>query len=195
METKPTSVFVNPGASGISKMVANLLKKAGVKPILLVRNEECVKLLKTLGHEIILNTADPNFDGQLAEVIKALNPTVFVDSVVNEISTKIFMMMPRESTHLVIGGLGGNQVVSTPLFPLLMSDKVVKGYYWSYEDFVKPKAEIRKELDSVNEDLAKGGKLYGIPKVAEYKLADFKKAIEEQHTYASKGAGVIYFHK
>jgi len=194
MEYKPKCVIMYPGAATIAKVITNLLMKAKVKVISIVRSDEIVKVLKDLGYEFVLNIKDPKFDENIKNLITTHQPTVLCDGVTDELSTKIFLQMPHKSTQLIYGALSGNMTVNIPIFPMLMMDKSVTGYYWSAEDFYKPRKEIVKELDEVNEDLKKGGKIYGSPLIKKYKMEQFMEAITEQSSYASKGQGVIYFH-
>ncbi len=190
---KPKAVILIPGAGFIAKNLANLLTKSGITVIPLVRNPEGCKIMSDIGHKLVLDTSDSKFEEKMRETIKTYQPTVIVDALSSELSMKIFLMMPRYSTLLIYGALGG-MTTTFPTFPLMLEDKTIKGYYWSYEDFVRPKAEAFKELQIVNQDLSTGGKVFGVPHLRTYALADFKNAIGEQASYASQGYGVIKFH-
>eukprot|EP01022_Parablepharisma_sp_SALTPOND_P023227 TRINITY_DN484_c0_g1_i1.p1 TRINITY_DN484_c0_g1~~TRINITY_DN484_c0_g1_i1.p1 ORF type:complete len:389 (-),score=26.42 TRINITY_DN484_c0_g1_i1:98-1150(-) len=189
------SVIIAPGASHIAKILTNLLMRDGVKVISIVRSEESAKILKDMGYELVVNSADPKSQEAFNELVAKYSPTVLVDAVANEASTKMFLLMPPKSTLLLYGAMSGNQVVHVPVFPMVLADKAVSGYYWSAEDFYKPRGEIVKELDMVNEDLVKGGKIFGVPIIKRYKMEQFMEAIKEQPTFASKGIGIITFHQ
>ncbi len=190
-ESKTKCVIIAPGAAMISKMVANLLKTDGIKSIAVVRSEETAKILKDSAFFQVLNSSDPSFDAAFAKALDEFAPTVLVDAVSNAISTKMFLQMPKKSMLLVYGAISGEQAMTLPTFPIVMGDKMVRGYYRPHEDVDKPRKEIVEDLKLVDEDLAHGGKIFGVLVVRRYEMVDFKKAIEEQPSYASKGLGII----
>eukprot|EP01022_Parablepharisma_sp_SALTPOND_P011759 TRINITY_DN149_c1_g1_i3.p2 TRINITY_DN149_c1_g1~~TRINITY_DN149_c1_g1_i3.p2 ORF type:complete len:348 (-),score=51.59 TRINITY_DN149_c1_g1_i3:2261-3304(-) len=189
------AVVLNPGASTISKILTRVLKKLEIAVFSVVRSEVNVKVLKEISHGAVLNTAESNFEILFNEMIKAHNPTVLVDAVGDTISAKIFQQMPNNSVHIVYGNLSNIKQVNLEMSQLIYTKKSIKGFCFSYEEHAEPKKEIFKDLESISKDLKMGGDLFGTKVVREYKLKDFKQAIEEQPKYASKGRTIIRFHE
>eukprot|EP01022_Parablepharisma_sp_SALTPOND_P004673 TRINITY_DN120742_c2_g1_i1.p1 TRINITY_DN120742_c2_g1~~TRINITY_DN120742_c2_g1_i1.p1 ORF type:complete len:378 (+),score=35.46 TRINITY_DN120742_c2_g1_i1:103-1134(+) len=192
-QEKAKCVIMVPGAGFISKILMRLLWEIGVKVISVVRKEDAAEILKKMGQNLIVNTSTPDGKKVLEKMIAEYRPTVMVDSISNEESINIFGMLPMKSVYILYGKLGGNESITFPVFQLMGEEKVVKGHFMTYEDLPEPMPVIWSELSRVNEDLAKGGKIFGLPMVREYKLEDYEKAIMEQSSYASQGYGIIRF--
>jgi NADPH:quinone reductase-like Zn-dependent oxidoreductase len=126
----PAAFVMTAGASQLSKFTTVLAKRAGLKPILLVRRDEPVDALKQLGAAHVLNTSAPGFDDALSDVIQRERPAVFLDALANALSVKVFTVMPPRSRWVVYGGLDSAPPAHLPpVGEFVFGDKHVEGFW------------------------------------------------------------------
>eukprot|EP01022_Parablepharisma_sp_SALTPOND_P001593 TRINITY_DN106851_c1_g1_i1.p1 TRINITY_DN106851_c1_g1~~TRINITY_DN106851_c1_g1_i1.p1 ORF type:complete len:332 (-),score=22.40 TRINITY_DN106851_c1_g1_i1:74-1069(-) len=189
----PGGVLIIPGSTPISRILTNLLKNQGRTVISLARNsEEYMEISKGI-NSYILDTMHKGFPGALEHLIKVHSISILVDFLANETTMGIFDKMPEKSLHLVCGTLSGDKTISVPVIPLVFSEKAVKGYCHSFDDYPNPKLEVKRQLKIVSDDLAKGGNKFRVPIVKQYLMEDFKKALDEQPLYGQRGRIIINF--
>ena len=192
-DMKASCVIVTPGNTVISRMLTALLKSEGIAVLSIVQSAMDMDLLNEFGQPYVLNADDIMFGETLTNFIKMHPPTILVDSIADETSSFIFKKMPDHSVHLIYGTLSGNKMIPIPVFPLALSQKVVKGFCLSFDDYPDPKGEIRRQLKMVSDDLKKGEKTFAVPVAREYTMYDFKIALDEQGLFGSKGRIIIKF--
>lgn len=99
------SFIVSAGASQLNKLLIGVAGDEGYRPIAIVRRDSQIEPLKALGAAHVLNSEADDFDGQLAAVLKAERPRVFLDAVANQLSARVFSAMGRHARWVVYGKL------------------------------------------------------------------------------------------
>ncbi len=190
-KTKAKCAIVAPGNSVISRMVSLLLMANSVGVISVVRSSEEKKMVKDMGVKLVLDCSDLAFTEALGAAVKENAPTILVDAMGDDLSLLMLKTMPERATHLLYGTLSGQKVMSVPVFPLVFSQKTIKGFCMSFEEYADPKGEVLRQLKMVNDDLVQGGKIFGTPVAKEYPVDDFKLALAD--TSGAKGRVIINF--
>ena len=80
-EVGEKAFIMTAGASQLCKLIAGLAKEEGYRPIVTVRRDEQIPLLKEIGAAHVLNEKAPDFKAALREVIKTEQPRIFLDAV------------------------------------------------------------------------------------------------------------------
>ena len=186
---KHKCVVVSAAASSISKILVRLLKKKGITVINIVRSEKSMNILK--GEPIVLNSSSPSYKVDLKAAIEKYKPTLFYNSVCDDISRELFDMMAKYSIMIVYGALANKMTMEINVFAMLLGQKIIKGYHWSYDDFVKSPEEALKEFKMVEADLMQKESIYDIPVVKSFPIAEYKQAIDHHWATASEGRVII----
>lgn len=117
------------GASQLSKLIIGLAKEAGFRPIVTVRRDEQIALLKEAGAAHVLNEKGVDFIKELRDVLKAEQPRIFLDAVTGALASTIFHLMPRGARWIVYGRLDtGTTAIQEP-GQLIFQQKVVEGFW------------------------------------------------------------------
>ncbi|TIU90081.1 MAG: NADH oxidoreductase, partial [Mesorhizobium sp.] len=99
------------GASQLCKLIIGLAKEAGFRPIVTVRRDEQIPLLKDLGAAHVLNEKAADFEAVLRETMKAEQPRIFLDAVTGPLASAIFNAMPKRARWIVYGRLDAEPTV------------------------------------------------------------------------------------
>lgn len=106
---KHAAIVSNAAASALGRMILRLGQTYRVPIIHLVRRQEQVELLRSLGGEHVLNSSDPNFQDQLGTLSKQLKATLLLDPV-GEKTREYQDVMPERSTAIVYGSLSSQRI-------------------------------------------------------------------------------------
>ena len=124
------TVVHTAGASQLGKMMTKYFAQNGVDVISIVRKQEQIELLKKEGAKYVLNSTDPNFDKEFAELTAKLQTKWCYDAVGGTNTSRILKAMPAHSTISVYGLLAGDAFVrDISINDLLFQNKSVKGFY------------------------------------------------------------------
>jgi NADPH:quinone reductase-like Zn-dependent oxidoreductase len=123
--------IMTAGASQLCKLIAGLAKEEGYRPIVTVRRDEQVPLLKEIGAVHVLNEKAADFEGALREVIKAEQPRIFLDAVTGPLASAIFNAMPKRSRWIIYGGLDVEPTVIREPGQLIFQHKHIEGFWLS----------------------------------------------------------------
>ena len=93
------------GASQLCKLIIGLAKEDGYHPIVTVRRDDQIPLLKELGAAHVLNEKAPDFVQTLREVMKVEQPRIFLDAVTGPLASLVFDAMPKRSRWIIYGRL------------------------------------------------------------------------------------------
>lgn len=116
-------VLQNAAASAVGKLVIRLARRRGLTTINVVRRQEQVDELKSLGADVVLVG-----DTDLAERVRPHGPVVrALDAVAGEGSRALFSAVADGGTLLVYGLLSDDRVI-LPANELVFRDVTVKGY-------------------------------------------------------------------
>ncbi|RWB76064.1 MAG: NADH oxidoreductase [Mesorhizobium sp.] len=121
--------IMTAGASQLCKLIIGLAKEAGFRPIVTVRRDEQIPLLKDLGAAHVLNEKAANFEAVLRETMKAEQPRIFLDAVTGPLASTIFNAMPKRARWIVYGRLEAEPTVIREPGQLIFQHKRVEGFW------------------------------------------------------------------
>ena len=110
---KHIALVSNAAASALGRMILRLGQTYHVPVIHIVRRQEQVELLRSLGGEYVLNSSNPGFLDPLGSLSNQLEATLLLDPV-GERTGQYLDTMPEGSTALVYGSLANKGVELDP---------------------------------------------------------------------------------
>ncbi len=119
------------GASQLCKLIIGLAKEAGFRPIVTVRRDDQIALLKELGAAHVLNEKADDFKAALREVMKAEQPRIFLDAVTGPLASAIFDAMPKRSRWIIYGRLDPDATIIREPGQLIFQHKHIGGFWLS----------------------------------------------------------------
>nr|WP_245408363.1 zinc-binding dehydrogenase [Zhengella mangrovi] len=120
---------MSAAASQLCKLIARMAADEGFRPIALVRRDDQIDLLKSHGAAHVLNVTAPDFARQLAEVLKAEKPRIFLDAVTGKLAGQVFAAMGRGARWIVYGRLDGSDTVIPEPGQLIFMGKRIEGFW------------------------------------------------------------------
>lgn len=119
------------GASQLCKLIIGLAKEEGFRPIVTVRRDEQIPLLKEIGAAHVLNEKAADFEAALREVMKAEQPRIFLDAVTGPLASTIFNAMPKRARWIIYGRLDPDATVIREPGQLIFQHKHIEGFWLS----------------------------------------------------------------
>ncbi|MCZ8544334.1 zinc-binding dehydrogenase [Mesorhizobium qingshengii] len=119
------------GASQLCKLIIGLAREEGFRPIVTVRRDEQIALLKELGAAHVLNEKAPDFEAALREVMKEEQPRIFLDAVTGPLASAIFNAMPKRARWIVYGRLDPEATIIREPGQLIFQHKHIEGFWLS----------------------------------------------------------------
>ncbi|QKD01993.1 zinc-binding dehydrogenase [Mesorhizobium loti] len=119
------------GASQLCKLIIGLAKEEGFRPIVTVRRDEQIGLLKEIGAAHVLNEKAPDFEATLREVMKAEQPRIFLDAVTGPLASAIFHAMPKRARWIIYGRLDTDATIIREPGQLIFQHKHIEGFWLS----------------------------------------------------------------
>ena len=119
------------GASQLCKLIIGLAKEEGYRPIVTVRRDEQIALLKEIGAAHVLNEKAPDFEVTLREVMKAEQPRIFLDAVTGPLASAIFNAMPKRARWIIYGRLDPDATIIREPGQLIFQHKHIEGFWLS----------------------------------------------------------------
>lgn len=107
---KHAAIVSNAAASALGRMILRLGQLYHMPVIHIVRRQEQVDLLRSLGGEYILNSSDSKFHAQLHGLSSQLNATLILDPVAGDEAQGLLDAAPDGSTLLIYGSLSGKRI-------------------------------------------------------------------------------------
>ena len=95
------AVVQNASAGELGLLIRTLAKIRKVPLINIVRSKRQAESLCKAGEKYVLDSTEPNFDDQLAEMCSILNATIALDAIAGEQSGQLLTAMP-EGSELVV---------------------------------------------------------------------------------------------
>jgi len=121
---------VSTAAAGqLGRMILAIAKKQGYRVIHVVRREEQVQLLKSLGGEHVLNSSDENFLKNFAAACARLSATAAFEAVGGKMAGDIINAMPPDSTVYLYGTLSGDPCAGIDPSAVIFQGKSLTGFY------------------------------------------------------------------
>jgi NADPH:quinone reductase-like Zn-dependent oxidoreductase len=160
----------------------------------IVRREEQVKTLEELGAENIINSSSDSFKTDLKAAVDKYGADCFYDAIGGEFTAEVLEAMPADSSAYIYGGLSGKAVTISPL-NLIFYQKTIS-YLWLSPWFSTIDDETRKKaVGEIVEDLATGGKIFGVDVAKTIPLSEFENAFELANKHASEGKIILKPHE
>lgn len=121
--------ILTAGASQLCKLIIGVAKEEGYRPIAIVRRDEQIPLLKEIGAAHVLNADAPDFDKQLASVLREEKPRIFLDAVTGALAGQIFTAMGKRARWIVYGRLDEKTTPIPQPGQLIFMHKKVEGFW------------------------------------------------------------------
>jgi len=102
---KLRGVINTAAASALGRMIIKLGKQKGIPVISVVRREEQVTMLKSIGAEFVVNSSSPDFETELKTLAHVQNATILFDAVGGRMPQKILSAAPKGSKLFIYGRL------------------------------------------------------------------------------------------
>ncbi len=127
---KRTAIVNTAAASALGRMIVRLGLQHGLPVINIVRRQEQVELLKSLGARYVLNSLDEDFHDRLRKVAHELNATLILDAVGGGLTRQLLDAAPFGAAVLVYANLSGEPSIFNAE-TLIFGDKKVAGFFLS----------------------------------------------------------------
>ncbi|RJS27083.1 zinc-binding dehydrogenase [Corallococcus sp. H22C18031201] len=115
-------------ASALGRMLATLARRRGLPMVHVVRRPEQVQVLRALGAEHVLSSAEPEFDERLRLLFHELRVTLAFDAVGGHLTGRLLSAMPDGGTVTVYGALAEQECRIDP-GDFIFHDKKVDGFW------------------------------------------------------------------
>lgn len=116
-------------ASQLGRMLLTLAADEGFPLISVVRRQQQVELLQSLGASNVLNSTDANFAQQLRKTAKNLNATIAFDAVAGEFTGSLLACLPPKSTVYLYGALSEEACSQINPMDIIYHQKKMFGFY------------------------------------------------------------------
>lgn len=127
---EPGEAFVfSAAASQLGKLSAGLARDQNKKMIALVRRKEPVDTLKSLGATYVLDETDPSFAADLAGVLAAENPKIFLDAVAGGTGAIVHRAMGDNARWIIYGKLDVSPAEILDPSEMIFRNKSVEGFW------------------------------------------------------------------
>lgn len=121
--------ILTAGASQLCKLIIGVAKDEGYRPIAIVRRDDQIPLLESMGAAHVLNAEAPNFQQRLVEVLKAEKPRIFLDAVTGPLAGAIFSAMGKRARWIVYGRLDGSATPIPEPGQMIFMHKRIEGFW------------------------------------------------------------------
>lgn len=127
---KHAAAIQTAAASSLGLMVVRIANRANLPLINIVRREAQAATLREHGAMHVLNSSDPDFAQQLADMCAYLRPTILLDAVGGALTGQIMAAMPDQSQAVIYGALAGD-TTTVNIQDLLFRQQTVRGFWLS----------------------------------------------------------------
>jgi NADPH:quinone reductase-like Zn-dependent oxidoreductase len=122
------AIINNAAAGALGQMILRLGQARHIPVIHIVRRDEHVELLRSMGAEHVLNSSDAVFTDKLQQVSHQLGATLILDPVGGEQTLRLLDAAPDSATAILYGSLAGNKK-DIHLLNTSLSAKRVEGFF------------------------------------------------------------------
>lgn len=123
--------IMTAAASQLCKLIMNVARDEGFRPIAIVRRDDQIEMLKAAGAAVVLNASKDSFARDIAEVCKTEKPRILLDAVTGPQAATIFNAMPRRARWIVYGRLDQSPTVIPEPGQLIFMHKKIEGFWLS----------------------------------------------------------------
>lgn len=122
------AVVQTAAAGALGRMLLRLGQRAGLTMVNIVRRDEQVDLLHSLGATHVLGSHRPDFDEQLRETCRRLGVSLALDAVAGEMTDRLLAALPRRGQVIVYGALSNAACQVNP-GRLIFKQQQVRGFW------------------------------------------------------------------
>lgn len=120
---------MSAAGSQLCKLIGDLAKAEGYRPIAIVRRENQAEIMKAHGAAHVLVQTAPDFTSKLRETCKAEKPRIFLDAVTGPLGGKVFKAMGKGARWIVYGRLDPSDTVIPEPGELIFLLKRIEGFW------------------------------------------------------------------
>jgi NADPH2:quinone reductase len=124
------AVVQTAAASALGRMIVRLGQRFSIPVVNVVRRAQQVELLRGMGAQYIVNSANSGYENELRELCRKLGATIGFDAVAGEMSAIVLQAQPPGSRLLVYGGLSLAPCQADPT-SLIFEEKHLEGFWLS----------------------------------------------------------------
>jgi NADPH:quinone reductase-like Zn-dependent oxidoreductase len=169
-------------ASSVGKLVLQLAQQYRFKTINVIRRREQETIIRNLGGDEIICTADEDVRARVQELTAGKGVERAIDCVAGELGAEIARSLAPAGTLLVYGALSSHRQTdpakfTMPLFAprLIYSTATVRGWWLPHWVNSQPLAAVRAATSDLLTLLSNGG--LTPPAIVRYSFKDFQEAI------------------
>ena len=169
-------------ASSVGRLVLQLARQYRFKTINVIRRREQESIIRKLGGDEVICTADEDLRARLQELTAGKGIERAIDCVAGELGAEIARNLAPGGTMLIFGALSSHRQTdpakfTMPLFAprMIYSTTTVRGWWLPRWVASQPLAEIRAATSDLLTMLSNGA--LTPPPVVRYSLKDFQEAV------------------
>ncbi len=122
------AVVQSAAASALGRMIFRLGKRFGITVINVVRRQEQVDLLQSLGAPYVLNSSVPDFEEHLRQLSHQLHVSLALEAVSGEIAGYILRALPKGAQMILYGAISEQACQIDPR-SLVFDGKRLEGFW------------------------------------------------------------------
>lgn len=122
------AVVQSAAASSLGRMILRLGTRLGITIISIVRRQEQVDLLQSLGAKYVFNSSAPDFEDRLRELSHQLHVSLALEAVSGEIAGYILRALPKGAKMIVYGAISEQGCLIDPR-SLVFDGKRLEGFW------------------------------------------------------------------
>jgi NADPH:quinone reductase-like Zn-dependent oxidoreductase len=122
------AVVQSAAASALGRMILRLGQRLGITVISIVRRQEQVDLLQSLGAKYVLNSSAPDFEEHLRQLSHQLHVSLALEAVSGEIAGYILRALPKGAKMIVYGAISEQACQIDPR-SLVFDGKHLEGFW------------------------------------------------------------------
>lgn len=182
------TVLLTGAGSAVGRIVASLLREAGVSVVGLVRTEESAASLRKLhAHAGIVATDGADWKGELRTIIRDRDIYVAIDGVGGDLLADLPQFLVKGATIVNFGTLGGAKADIRSIVPNRLVLKGVTMAAWTDESEEVRRDDVSKALELASREPA----LFAVAQ--EYDLDHLRDAVEHVHRRGKVGTVLLRF--
>lgn len=177
-------------ASAVGRMLLRLSLHFGVEGIHIVRREEQVELLRTLGARYVFNSEAQDLDEQLRDACHQLNATIAFEAVSGMSAARVLRAMPTGSRLLLYGALSESPLMADPR-DLIFQRKRVEGFWladWLARRSLWGQLRLTRQVQNALSDLLRS------EVAGRYPLHAVHQALRDYQTSMTAGKRLLVMH-
>jgi NADPH2:quinone reductase len=175
LDTKPGDWIIQTASNGaVGRVVVQLAKNRKVNVISLIRRNDGIDEMKSLGAEHVLSTEDSSWSAQVKRITAGAPIKGAIDSVSGPITLPLANLVAPGGVFLSFGAMSQKPIVIDPS-ALIFGGITVRGFWGATWVQQASAADRHRVLGDVIRLVAEGTIVLGVE--AEYDLANIKEAV------------------